>query len=159
MRDRRNIVETHERHLCKGKTMKKNKCVPSVDRLEGRIALSSGVSTVGGVPVLTDAAIGKAKSLIASAYNTFAKKGQNYNLLASNLAKASNLIPWQKRDTVPDTGTTLNTLFTQVDPGALRTAIANKVPAPVAVANAETIAQLTAFIVQEQSLGRIVIKK
>jgi hypothetical protein len=137
--------------------MKRHQCVPSVDRLESRIALSSGGHT--GVPVLTNAAIGRAKSLIATAYKTFAKRGQNYNLLASNLAKASNRIPWARTDTVPNTGTTLYTLLTQVDPAELRAAIAAKEPAPVAAANAETIVQLSAFIVQEQSLGRIIIKR
>jgi len=139
--------------------MKNRKLVPSVDCLESRTVLSGGIRFVGGVPVLTYSAIAQAKNLIYAAYHTFSIKQPNYALLSSNLAKASNLIPWARRDTLQITGATLYTTFTTIDPTFLHSQIQLKNPNPVLVSYTASIVQLTSFITQEQAAKSIIVSK
>jgi hypothetical protein len=139
--------------------MKNRKLVPSVDCLESRIVLSGGIRFVGNVPVLTTSAITQAKNLIYAAYHNFAIKHPNYALLSSNLAKASNLIPWSRRDTLQTTGATLYTTFTTIDPAFLHSQIQLKNPNPVLVSYSASIAELTSFISQEQNGKNIIVSK
>jgi hypothetical protein len=138
--------------------MKKHTFVPSADSLESRIALSGGIKSIGGVPVLTTSAIKKAQSLIQQAYTTFATKGQNYSLLSFNLSKASNLIPFARRDTTPTTGATLFITLTQLDVANLKLNIQNKVASAVVTEYKQSLADSAAFIAQEVHLGLIVIR-
>jgi hypothetical protein len=130
--------------------MKKHTFIPSADCLESRIALSSGVRFIGGVPVLTTHALNKAYSLINNAYKTFATKGQNYNLLSFNLGKAASLIPWNRRDGLRDT------LLSEV--GGLRSNIQFQIPKPVVTAARFTIQDLRFFVQGEVAAGNIVIR-
>jgi hypothetical protein len=130
--------------------MKKHTFVPSADYLESRIALSGGVRYIGGVPILTNHAMNKAFGLINNAFKTFATKGQNYNLLSSNLMKAANLIPWNRRDGLRDA------LLSEVD--GLRGNMQFSVPRPVITA-ARFAAQDLKFFVQGQvGAGNIIIR-
>ena len=130
--------------------MKKRAFIPSADCLETRIALSGGVKFIGGVPVLTTQALSKAYSLINSAYTTFATKGQNYNLLAVNLMKAANLIPWNQRDGLRAT------MLSEVD--GLRSNLQYRIPRPVITSAQYTVQDLRSFVRAEVAAGTIVIR-
>ena len=78
--------------------MKKRAFVPAADCLESRIALSGVAMFIGGLPVLSVHALQPDFSAVNKAFTTFATKGQNYNLLTTNLAKSLMRIPFQVRD-------------------------------------------------------------
>src|SRR5580700_2038910 len=82
--------------------MKKNSFTPSPDFLETRIAMSSGIKYLDGLPVLTSKALSQTFAAVNAAFTTFATKGENYNLLSYNLTKAIGRLPFNVRDGLKD---------------------------------------------------------
>jgi hypothetical protein len=121
--------------------MKKTAFVPAADLLESRIAMSSGIRFVGGLPVLTPNALNATFAAIDSAYRTFATRGHNYNLLGHNLAKAVSRIPFNVRDGLQ--------AVVLAAPAALKADIAAGLPLPVIFESQTTQADVTAFVQTE----------
>ena len=138
--------------------MKKNTFVPSADFLESRIALSGGIRFIGGVPLLTQQAIRSAQNIVLNSFTTFATRGENYNLLSANLTKASNLIPWARRDPSPDTGDTFFVTLTQDVVADLKTNIQTGVARPVVAAYQEALVFSRDFIQQEVADGVVIVR-
>jgi hypothetical protein len=130
--------------------VKKNAFVPSLDRLEGRLAMSGGIQFINGLPVLTPLALRETFSDIKSAFTTFATKGENYNLLGANLTKAIRRIPFNVRDGLQAT--------VQGEPAALMSNIASGTPLAVISATQTTQGDVTAFVQSEVQGGIFLYK-
>jgi hypothetical protein len=129
--------------------MKKRAFVPNSDLLESRVVLSSGPKFIGGAAVLTPNALGKAYSQIDKAFTTFATHGQNYGRLNSDLAKAINLIPYNRRDGLWDE--------VKSEVASMQSDISSGVSTPVVGALQRVKADLNSFVQDETSSGVIIV--
>ena len=125
--------------------MKKRAFVPAADCLESRIALSGGVAMRDGLPFLSVHALQQTYRAIDKAFTTFASKGQDYNLLTTNLAKSLTRIPFQVRDGLQ--------AAVLEEPGNLQSDIESGVANPVKTEYAATIADVNSFVGSETEAG------
>ena len=125
--------------------MKTRAFVPSADCLESRIAMSSGVKFIHGLPVLTPRALNETFAAIGKAFETFATRGENYKLLGFNLTKAVDRIPFNVRDGLVAT--------VQSEPSALQSDIQSGLPLSVINEAQNTNADVTNFVQSEVEDG------
>src|SRR4029077_19268740 len=129
--------------------MNKRTFVPSPENLESRVVLSGGPKFLTGAAVLSPGALGKAYSQIDKAFSTFAHDGMNYGRLNTDLSKAVNLIPYNRRDGLWDE--------VKAEVSGLQSDISSGVSTPVISADQRVKADLGSFVQGEVASGVIVI--